>query len=367
MDNKLSRRTAVGLAVGLGTCGLPSMAGFAQQTITDPGQNPTPSEDKSDNWFTAVAVSADSRLVAGANTVRAIGIWELLTGRLVKQFVFPPTQNLVGALAFTTDGERLLVGNAPQRRRSKGKVLLEYDVASGDIISEVSVDPNWVHQIATCAKVDWFATAGSGYDRSLRVWKAQGLRPHHIWPAHESAVLAVAISPDGKRIVTGGGHSHRGGRDPSVRIWDAGTAQQLHKLGGHARSVVDLVVTADGRSLVSLSDDAVQVWALDTGKLLRRVKFAEDAATAKKLSPDGRYLVSLTPGDEGVLITQAVATGRTLFKIERRTSHIEPIAISADSTLILVGGANGQIDIHAAATGALVRRMQPLTQPPKPQ
>lgn len=334
---------------------------------SDTGQNANPPEDKSEVWFTAITVSTDGRLIAGASLSRAIGIWELATGRLIKQFVFPETQNSVGALAFTPDGERLLVGNAPHRRRSKGKALLEYDMASGDILNQVSVDPNWVHQIATCATVDWFATAGGGYDRSLRIWKSQGLQPHHIWPAHESAVLAVAISPNGTRIITGGGHSHRGGRDPSVRIWDARTAQQLHKLGGHAQSIVDLVITADGRRLVSLSSDAVQVWALDTGKLVSRAKLVEDNATAKKLSPDGRYLVSLTTGDVGVWITQAVATGRTLLQTRRKTSQIEPVTISANSALIIIGGASGTIDIQTAATGAMLRQMEPLPLPVKPQ
>ena len=312
-------------------------------------------------------MSTNGRLVAGASTSRAIGIWETATGKLINQLAFPTTQNSVGALAFTPDGDRLLVGNVPQRRRSKGKALLEYDITSGEIVSEASVDPNWVYKIATCATVDWFATAGGGYDRSLRVWKSHSLHPHHIWPAHESAVLAVAISPNGARIVTGGGYSHRGGRDPSVRVWDSQTAQQLHKLSGHTQSIVDLVITADGRRLVSLSSDAVQVWALDTGKRISRTKLVEDNATAKKLSPDGRYLVSLTAGDAGNLVTQSVASGRTLIQIQRKTSRIEPVTISPDSALIVVGGTSSEIDIHALATGALVRRMEPLPLPAKPQ
>lgn len=367
MDQRLSRRAALGLAAGLGAIGLPKTAAFAQTAAGDGGQGSSPPEDKNEFWFTAVTVSADGRLIAGASTSRAIGIWELSTGRLIKQLMFPETQNSVGALAFTPDGERLLVGNVPQRRRSKGQALLEYEIASGDILNQVSVDPNWVYKIATCAAVDWFATAGGGYDRSLRIWKSQGLQPHHIWPAHDSAVLAVAISPNGARIVTGGGYSHRSGRDPSVRIWDARTAQQLHKLGGHTQSIVDLVITADGRRLISLSSDTVQVWALGTGKLLSRTKLVEDNATAKRLSPDGRYLISVTTRDEGILITQTVASGRTLLQTQRKTSLIEPVMISPDSALIIVGGVSGAIEIYTASTGAFVRRMEPLRLPTKPQ
>ena len=166
------------------------------------------------------------------------------------------------------------------------------------------------------------------------------LHPHHIWPAHESAVLAVAISHEWRaychrRAAT---VTRRRSRPQRARSGIPRTAQQLHKLDGSRakHGLKSLVITADGRQPCQCSaSDAVQ--GLDhcrTGKLVLNLAIKVGAPIDIDLRKNVIVLMdaglrsALTTGTmQGVWITQAVADQQQTALRSRRgpapvkTSH----------------------------------------------
>ena len=70
-----------------------------------------------------------------------------------------------------------------------------------------------------------------------------------IWQTEtqrDAGVTALAISPDGKVLVSGSGFA-----DPTIRVWDAATGRLLRQLDGHTAWVCKLVFSRDGRQLIS--------------------------------------------------------------------------------------------------------------------
>ena len=65
---------------------------------------------------------------------------------------------------------------------------------------------------------------------------------------HASNARSVALSPDGKRLASGGG-------DGTVRIWDVETGKMLTVLYGHSREVEHLSFIEGGQTLVSIQPD----------------------------------------------------------------------------------------------------------------
>ncbi len=70
-------------------------------------------------------------------------------------------------------------------------------------------------------------------------------------------VNSVAFSPDGRRIVSGGGTNISG----ELKVWDAESGQETLTLKGHTTYVTSLAFSPDGRRIVSGSGDkTLKVW-----------------------------------------------------------------------------------------------------------
>ena len=84
---------------------------------------------------------------------------------------------------------------------------------------------------------------------------------------HQAAVNSVAISPDGRRIVSA---SH----DHSVVVWDLEAGRPIHPIAEHHRWVRSVAVSPDGRRIVTGYQQAVAVWDLETGTRFRSTRRA---------------------------------------------------------------------------------------------
>ena len=82
----------------------------------------------------------------------------------------------------------------------------------------------------------------------------------YTYRGHSGAVYAVAWSPDGKRIASGG-------NDGTIQVWDAVDGGHAFTYRGHADVVEAVAWSPDGKRIASGSrDQTVQVWdAVDGG------------------------------------------------------------------------------------------------------
>lgn len=88
----------------------------------------------------------------------------------------------------------------------------------------------------------------------VEVWDAaSGAR---VFTLEAAGLLAVANSPNGELIATGG-------NDRTVRLWDAANGQLLQTLPGHSDYITDLAFTPDGSTLASAGNEGVVIlWGL---------------------------------------------------------------------------------------------------------
>src|SRR5262249_50695938 len=131
----------------------------------------------------------------------------------------------------------------------------------------------------------------------------------------------LAVSPDGKVVVT------VGGREGPVRLWDLATRTQLRTLqpqGGRAydASVASAAFSPAGKLLATGSTsrhiarreqppgDTVHLWEAATGKRLRGLAPQRMPPSALLFSPDGE---TLAVAGEAVRLW-AVPTGQELYK-----------------------------------------------------
>jgi WD40 repeat protein len=177
------------------------------------------------------------------------------------------------------------------------------------------------------------AVSGSE-DKTLKVWDLETGEELRTLRGHEAWVQAVALSPDGRRAVSGS-------EDRTLKVWDLEMGEELATLRGHKDDVNAVALTPDGRRAVSGSDDqTLKVWDLERGEELHTLRGHEDWVRAVALSPDGRRAVSGSA--DQTLKVWDLERGEELATFTGE-SAMKACAVSADGRTIVAGDKSGQV------------------------
>jgi WD40 repeat protein len=91
----------------------------------------------------------------------------------------------------------------------------------------------------------------------------------HTLKGHTNWVSAVAVTPDGRQIVSGSW-------DKTIKVWDAVSGRLLRTLEGHRSWLTHVSVTPDGLSLISRDISARSTHRWDLANGVRRAASADE-------------------------------------------------------------------------------------------
>jgi WD40 repeat protein len=130
-------------------------------------------------------------------------------------------------------------------------------------------------------------------------------RPELLLPlGHTRPVNSVAMSRDGRRVLTGSG-------DQTAILWDTQTARPIRTFKGHTHGVTSVALSGDGKRVLTGSmDNSAILWEVETAKPLRTFKGHAGAVTSVALSGDGKRV--LTGSMDNSAILWEVETARPL-------------------------------------------------------
>ncbi|MCH8147745.1 MAG: hypothetical protein IH987_07085, partial [Planctomycetes bacterium] len=119
---------------------------------------------------------------------------------------------------------------------------------------------------------------------------------------HEDQVFAVAFSPEGSLLATGG-------ETGVLRLWEIWSGEEVLRWKAHPYGITSLVFSRDGKTLVSASwDETIRAWDPATGRQLGVLRGHRGDVACVRLSPDGRTLAS-AGGDSTILFWNVADLG----------------------------------------------------------
>ena len=172
---------------------------------------------------------------------------------------------------------------------------------------------------------------------------------------HTATPASLAVSRDGSRAVSGGGHG-----DGAVRVWDIAHGQPVTRFTGHGdkSDVIAVAFTPDGTAVISAAgpeDDSLRVWDLASGA--ERTQLSGDIGLMfRTVSDDGTVALAQETTAEGR------SKGFSIWRLDegRRTvavdapDHASALALSPDGKTVLSGGGDGTLTLWRS-TGEKIR------------
>ena len=158
----------------------------------------------------------------------------------------------------------------------------------------------------------------------------------HRIAQQESEIKTVAITPDGKTIVTGG--------DRQINVWNGQSGSLEKTISGHEEGIKTVAISADGNTIVSGGNDGrINIWNRSTGSLERTLVGHESEINSIALSLDGNIIAS--GGGDRQLRVWNRRTGNLERTFEGHDEEIKSVAVSADGETIVTGGQDKQVKV----------------------
>ncbi|WP_054464996.1 TIR domain-containing protein [Planktothricoides sp. SR001] len=174
--------------------------------------------------------------------------------------------------------------------------------------------------------------SGSG-DGTIRLWdinSGSDLAVRNL----ESSVNSVAFSPDGSKIVSGSG-------DGTIRLWDIKSRSELAVFKGHEDYIFSVAFSPDGSKIVSGSGDGtIRLWDIKSRSELAVFKGHEDYISSVAFSPDGSKIVSGS-GDQTIRLWDI--NSESDLAVRNLESSVNSVAFSPDGSKIVSGSGDNTI------------------------
>jgi WD40 repeat protein len=172
--------------------------------------------------------------------------------------------------------------------------------------------------------------ASGGQDGTVQLWNPAAGRPEERFQTHEGGVQAVAFAPDGQLLASAG-------NDGTAKLWDTRSRQLRAVLKGHIGSVLCLAFSPDGLTLATAgSDMTIRLWDVPTGDERDLIRGHTDAVHSLAFSPQGDRLASGS-ADQTAKIWDLDALDDPVAILEP-LNKVLAVTFSPDGSLVATGG-----------------------------
>ena len=318
---------------------------------------------------TALAFTPDSKaLVVGG--YHELTVWEIDAAKLGRRL--RTRAERAYALAALPDGKLIVAGgrpgqegdvrvydlDAPAGKAVRGVTFLDGVNDRRVLIAELGDSDDAV--LAIALSHDGKKLAAAGCDRLVRIWDisagAAAARLEHSIANHADWVFGLAFSGDDKYLLTAS-------RDNTARIWDLAAATSVATFLGHQNIVHGVTLSADGTKAASVGEDgALRIWhATDRDKKIgKEIKVGKDGHSGPifqlAVREDQKRPLAATCGADGTVKLWDLAAGKATRTMTGLSDYLYAVAISPDGLLVAAAGWNGEVGVWKMGDGTMVKR-----------
>ncbi len=233
----------------------------------------------------------------------------------------------ITAVAYSADGRLIAFAGADA-------VTRVWDAQSGQEVRGFRGHTDWVTSVAFLP--DDKGVVSVGVDKAVRVFEL-ARQEVAAPPGHTQPVRCVAVSRDGKFAATGS-------QDKTVRVWDLSTGKEVAVLAGAADTVNAVGFAGPNAVVAAGADQKLRWWTVNPPKETRTAPTGP--AFFMAVAPDGSRVavVSAREGDKQAVYEVFAGTAEPA-QLTDKGNEVRAGTISADGTVGVTGTESGVVRV----------------------
>jgi WD40 repeat protein len=291
------------------------------------------------DWVRCLSFTPDGTKLVSGSFDKTIKLWHLATGTAIQ--TLNDHQKGVFALAISADGKLLASG-------SWDELIKLWNLETGTLLENLTQHQASVRSLAISP--DSNTLISGSFDRTIVLWNLpDGTVSKTI--TDDEPIAAIALSADGKFVASTGDNG-------TVKIWSLASGQSLAESSGNKHCIGSLAIDPTGRTIAAGTVNGyIVLWQLqniDNGlplqiELTQTIKAHAGQINACIFSPDGQYLITGSVDGKAKVWYRGEDLrfrdkARSILRGDPGRS-VMSVAISPQSQLIAIGGADGTIQL----------------------
>ena len=143
-------------------------------------------------------------------------------------------------------------------------------------------------------------------DNTMKLWDLETGKEVRTYTGHEAMITAMAISPNGKTVLSGS-------LDRRLKLWDVVTGKEVYTLEGHVDGINSVAIAPDGKTAISGGGASLKSWDLVKGREIEKIQSNTESILNISISPSADKVV--TNGPQGPIKLWDNKTGKPLLTI----------------------------------------------------
>ena len=294
------------------------------------------------------------------DTILTVGIdssvvWSATTGnRIGEPLLHNDSLGAVGVLS--RDGKTVAIANIDNRTRL-------WDVPSGRCLGTVFGQKGMIKVMSLSPDGKRIATGGDRGDNSVQVWEVATGRPVGSPDRFNDGITSVAFSPDGRLLLTGS-------MDGTAQISDVATGRPIGpRLSHRGGGLFHVTFSPDGKTaLTSAGDATARLWDTATGQpigdplrhqdgeLIDKTRIA--GVVASTFSPDGSKILTASLNTARVWER---GTGQGILQAIPDKADVASVAFNRECSRVMVTSRGKSARLYEVASGRAIGKWAELS------